>query len=62
MQRKSNYDYIEEKLTILSMRVKNRGKLNILDLHMHSENFYRDLLNILYGWSLVDDEYILIIK
>lgn len=55
MQRKSNYDYIEEKLTILSMRVKNRGKLNILDLHMHSENFYRDLLNILYGWSLVNE-------
>lgn len=55
MQRKSNYDYIEEKLTILSMRVKNKGKLNILDLHMHSENFYRDLLNILYGWSLINE-------
>ena len=52
MQRKNYFDYIEEKLTILSIRVKNRGKLNILDVHMHSENFYRDFLNLLYDWNL----------
>ena len=52
MQRKTYFDYIEEKLAILSIRVKNRGKLNILDVHMHSENFYRDLMNLLYDWSL----------
>lgn len=52
MQRKNYFDYVEEKLTILSIRVKNRGKLNILDVHMHSENFYRDFLNLLYNWSL----------
>lgn len=52
MQRKNYFDYIEEKLAILSIRVKNRGKLNILDVHMHSENFYRDLMNLLYDWSL----------
>lgn len=52
MQRKNYFDYIEEKLAILSIRVKNRGKLNILDVHMHSENFYRDFINLLYGWSL----------
>lgn len=52
MQRKIYFDYVEEKLAILSIRVKNRGKLNILDVHMHSENFYRDFINLLYGWSL----------
>lgn len=52
MQRKNYFDYIEEKLAILSIRVKNKGKLNILDVHMHSENFYRDFINLLYGWSL----------
>ena len=52
MQRKNYFDYVEEKLAILSIRVKNRGKLNILDVHMHSENFYRDFINLLYGWSL----------
>ena len=52
MQRKNYFDYVEEKLAILSIRVKNRGKINILDVHMHSENFYRDFINILYGWSL----------
>ncbi len=52
MRRKNYFDYISEKLDILSIRVRNRGKLNILDVHMHSENFYRDFMNILYGWSL----------
>lgn len=52
MQRKNYFDYVEEKLAILSIRVKNRGKLNILDVHLHSENFYRDFINLLYGWSL----------
>ena len=52
MQRKNYFDYVEEKLAILSIRVMNRGKLNILDVHMHSENFYRDFINLLYGWSL----------
>ena len=52
MQRKNYFDYVEEKLAILSIRVKNRGKLNILDVHMHSENFYRDFIKQLYGWSL----------
>lgn len=52
MNRKLLYDYIEERLLVLTYRVKVRGKLNILDLHIHSENFYRDFLNILYGWNM----------
>lgn len=46
------FNYIEEHLVVLAHRVEIRGKLNILDLHLHSENFYRDFLNLLYGWNL----------
>lgn len=52
MNRASLFNYIEEHLVVLAYRVKARGKLNILDLHLHSENFYRDFLNLLYDWNL----------
>jgi hypothetical protein len=52
MNRPPLYSYIEERLMVLAYRVETRGKLNILDLHLHSENFYRDFLNLLYGWEL----------
>lgn len=48
------FNAIEERLTHLSTRVKIRGKLNLLDTHVHSENFYRDLFNILYGWKSIN--------
>lgn len=50
--RGSYFNYIEEKLNTLSLRINTRGKLNILDIHLHSENFYMDFLNLLYGWKL----------
>jgi len=28
-----------------------RGGLNLLDLHLHSENFYLHLFNLLFGWK-----------
>lgn len=52
MKRKQLYDYIEENLSVLAFRVERRGKLNILDLHLHSENFYRDFFNLLFEWNL----------
>lgn len=52
MNRQSLFNYIEKHLIVLARRVETRGKLNILDLHLHSENFYRDFLNLLYGWKL----------
>lgn len=52
MNRASLFNYIEERLIVLAHRVEARGKLNILDLHLHSENFYRDFLNLLYDWNL----------
>lgn len=52
MKRQANFNFIEEKLTQLAFRIDMRGGLNILDLHLHSENFYLHLLNLLFGWEL----------
>lgn len=49
LKRQKYYNFISEKLGLLSNRIKINGKLNILDLNIHSETFYRDFLNILYN-------------
>lgn len=46
------YDYIEEKLNLLSLRVNTKGKLNQLELHTHCEYFYQRFCNKLYSWNL----------
>ena len=52
MNRANYFDYIEEKLSTLATRIEVRSKLNILDLHLHSENFYLHFLNELFDWQL----------
>jgi len=52
MNRQKNFNFIEESLKMLANRIKDRGKLNILDLNIHAEPFYRDLLNIVYNLNL----------
>lgn len=52
MNRATYYNYIEQQINALSLSVKSRGKLNILDYHLHSECFYRDLFNLLFRWNL----------
>ncbi|ETT53138.1 hypothetical protein C162_07794 [Paenibacillus sp. FSL R7-269] len=52
MKRQRYYNEISEKLEILSHRIKTNGKLNVLDLNIHAETFYRDLLNNVYGFKL----------
>jgi hypothetical protein len=54
MNRTRYFNYIEEKLGVLAYRINLKGRLNILDMHLHSENFYLDLLNNLYGWDLTN--------
>ncbi|MEF7522068.1 ABC-three component system protein [Erysipelothrix rhusiopathiae] len=54
MNRSTYFNYIEEKLTILSIRIKNRGKLNFLEFNIHAENFYAYLMNILFDYSLIN--------
>lgn len=52
MNRTMYYNYIDEKLHALALRIDTNGKLNMLHLHMHSESFYLYFLNLLYGYML----------
>ncbi|HEY0221641.1 MAG TPA: ABC-three component system protein [Lactovum miscens] len=52
MNTQKYYNNIEEKLAVLSLRIERNSKLNILDLNNHAENFYRDLLNLIYNLKL----------
>lgn len=52
MNRSNYFDLIEERLSFLAYRIEVRGGLNILDLHLHSENFYLHFLNLLFDWKL----------
>jgi hypothetical protein len=54
MNRTHYFNYIEDKLGSLAHRINTRGKLNILDLHLHSENFFLHFLNRLYGWNFAN--------
>ena len=54
MNRQRHFNYIEEKLNFLAFRIELRGKLNLLDLHLHAENFYLRFFNELFGWQLVN--------
>jgi hypothetical protein len=55
MNRANYFSVIEERLNILATRINSRGRLNILDLHLHSENFYQFFINELYGWSVTNE-------
>lgn len=53
MMNRSNYfNYIEEKLNTLSYRIKNRGKINLLDLNIYSETFFAELVSLLLKYVL----------
>lgn len=52
MNRTEYYNYIDGKLHVLAHRITTGGKLNMLSLHTHSENFYLHLFNLLYGYKL----------
>lgn len=43
---------ILDRLSGLAYNVKLRSSLNLLDLHVISEDFYVGLLNLVYGWDL----------
>ncbi|OGR28919.1 MAG: hypothetical protein A2X83_11260 [Desulfuromonadales bacterium GWD2_54_10] len=52
MNRPRYFNYIVSKLSALATEIELRGKLNFLDLHLHSENFYLFFFNELFGWQL----------
>ena len=45
MNRPSYFNYIVSKLSVLATEIELHGKLNFLDLHLHSENFYLFFFN-----------------
>jgi hypothetical protein len=55
MNRAYYFSYIEEKLNLLAIRINSRGRLNVLDLHLHSENFYQYFLKELYNWDVTNE-------
>ena len=49
--------YINETALLLNAfaeTVKTLGKLNLHDNNVHAENFFRDFLNTLKGWNLIN--------
>lgn len=52
MNRSIYFNFIESQINNLVRSIESRGKLNILDYHIHSESFYSHFLNLLYGWNL----------
>jgi len=52
MNRSHYFNYIEDKLNTLAYRVETRGRLNLLDTHLHSENFHLHFFNLLFGHQL----------
>ena len=55
MNRPDYFNTIEYRLSTLAYRISLGGKLNILDFHGHSENFYQYLLNEVYGWTVTNE-------
>ena len=55
MNRPDYFNVIEERINLLALRIDSRGKLNILDFHGHSENFYQYFLNEVYGWTVINE-------
>jgi len=52
MKRLDRFNSIEEMLNALAYRIEVRGGLNLLDLHLHSEDFFLHFLNMLFDWKL----------
>ncbi|AND72603.1 MULTISPECIES: SMEK domain-containing protein [Enterococcus] len=52
MRRKNNFDSLLERLIFLNKEIELRGKLNLNDLSVHSEDFYINLFNQLLGLNL----------
>jgi hypothetical protein len=52
MDRLDYFNFIERKLGELGYRIETRGSLNLLELHLHSEDFYQHFINLLFDWKL----------
>lgn len=52
MNRQPLFNICKENLTYLAYRIDVNGRLNLLDEHIHSENFYLHLLNLIFDYEL----------
>jgi len=52
MNRIFHFNCVSEKLHVLSYRLQTNGKLNLLDAHIHSEDFFSLFFNLIYGYEL----------
>lgn len=52
MNREIMSRYISDKLMFLAFQTKQYGKLNLLNIHIHSENFYCILFNLIFSYEL----------
>lgn len=52
MKRSTNQEKFLDTLIRLNTKIEELGKINILYNHIYSEYFFRDLLNIVYRYSL----------
>jgi hypothetical protein len=52
IERQNLIDSIIEMLTFLKNKVELSNPINLTDINVISENFYRDFLNLVYGYSL----------
>ena len=57
MDRQKSMSDIMEKLYLFSNFVKKESKQVLSDVHIHAENFYRDLLNILFKYELENESF-----
>ncbi len=54
MELKRKIDIIFEKLSILSTEITLRGGFNMLDINVISENFFAELLNLIFDYKLTN--------
>lgn len=54
---KNIIDNITDLFAWYESQVKIKSKLHLFDIHQRAENFFRDLINMMYGWDLQNSNY-----
>jgi hypothetical protein len=54
LERQKMIDEIIDRLTWLSLSIDKKSSVNLTDRNIHCENFYEDLLNIIFSWQLIN--------
>ena len=54
MNRSRIFEACSYRMAVLVAQVEMQGKLNVLNLHVHCEDFYANFLNLLYGYKLTN--------